>query len=279
MESKNRELIQILILAEVCRELGSSLIFQGGTAIRVFLGGTRTSEDLDFYMATQALPKLDKTIERIANAITQDLGYLERLSLDSCKVQQQDRLYTLWLSFTQGDKRKRTRFKTEFFEVADHFQKIRSQATLLTTAPLIRREISAFTMFLDRLNVVVQMETPEGILADKVVAILARSYVKGRDFWDLWFLTKVLGLSPSKGEIELRREIYGAQEWKRSPVMGGEGWPPKKELIELLDRDLQRFLAHKELESLREEGYERILKSVEDTLKMLESIWERTKRW
>ena len=40
-------------------------------------------------------------------------------------------------------------------------------------------------MFLDRLNVVVQVETRQGILSDKVVAVLARSYVKGRDFWDI----------------------------------------------------------------------------------------------
>ena len=41
MEYENRELIQVLTLAEVCRELGPALIFQGGTTIRVFLGGTK----------------------------------------------------------------------------------------------------------------------------------------------------------------------------------------------------------------------------------------------
>ncbi len=57
MEYKNRELIQVLTLAEVCREVGSSLIFQGRTAIRAFFGGARTSEDLDFYVDVRALTK------------------------------------------------------------------------------------------------------------------------------------------------------------------------------------------------------------------------------
>ena len=48
--------------------------------------------------------------------------------------------------------------------------------------------------------------------------------------------------------------------------MGSEGWPSKKELMELLDRDLRRFLDHQELESLRREGYGRILRSVKSVL-------------
>jgi len=99
-----------------------------------------------------------------------------------------------------------------------------------------------------------------------VVAVLARSYVKGRDFWDIWFLRDVLGLSPSKEDIHLRREIYGVTTWERSPIMGGEGWPSEKQLMELLDRDLRRFLDHQELESLRREGYGRILRSVNSAL-------------
>jgi len=102
-----------------------------------------------------------------------------------------------------------------------------------------------------------------------VVAILARPYVKGRDFWDIWFLREVLGLSASREEIDLRREIYRVTRWERSPLMGKEGWPSEKELIELLDRDLERFLDHEELESLRRGGYGRILKTVESTLREL----------
>ena len=207
----------------------------------------------------------DKAVQRISTALARVLDYVGG-RLDSYRVHRQDRLHALWFTFTQGDTRKKTRLKVEFFLVGQYFRKITSQASLLATAPMVRREISAFNMFLDRLNVVVQVETPQGILADKVVAVLARSYVKGRDFWDIWFLRDVLGLSPSREDIQLRREIYGVTTWERSPVMGGEGWPSEKELMELLDRDLRRFLDHQERESLKREGYGRILRSVKSAL-------------
>ena len=266
MEYKNRELIQVLTLAEVCREVGSSLIFQGGTAIRVFFGGARTSEDLDFYVDVRALTKVDKAADKISIALARVLDYVDGVTLDSHKVRQRHHLHTMWFIFNQVDTRKRLRLKVDFFQVTHHFQKIETHAHLLITAPLVRRNISAFNLFLDRLNMVVQVETTKGILADKVVAILARPYVKGRDFWDIWFLREVLGLSLSKDEIELRKEIYGIRSWKRSLAIGVEGWPSRKELIELLDRDLKRFLDQEELESLRKEAYEKILKPVEDTL-------------
>ncbi len=272
MEPEERELIQVLVLSEVCREMGPSLVFQGGTAIRVFLGGTRRSEDLDFYMAARTSHSLDRYVERIAKAITRDLGYTGELTLESFKLNRQDRLNTVWFGFTWGEGRERSRLKVEFLEVSEHFQGISSQATLLATAPLIRRGISSFGIFLDRLNLVVQVETPEGILADKVVAILARPYVKGRDLWDVWFLTEVIGVSPSRDDVELRRKIYDATPWKRSPAVGGRGWPERKELVELLDRDLQRFLDRDETAALRREDYGRILESVENTLGVVGSV-------
>lgn len=266
MEYKNRELIQVLSLAEVFREIGPSLIFQGETAIRFFFGGTRTSEDLDFYMDVRTLSKVDKAANKISIALAQVLDYVDGLSLNSHKVYQQHRLHTMWFIFSQEGTRKKLRLKIEFFHVDHHFQKIKTHAHLLITAPFVKRGMSAFNLFLDRLNVVVQVETIEGILADKVAAILARPYVKGRDFWDTWFLREVLGLPVIKDEVELRKKIYGIRSWKRSPAMGDEGWPSRKELIELLDRDLKRFLDQEELKSLRREAYERILKSVENTL-------------
>ena len=262
----NRELIQVLSLAEIFREVGPSLIFQGGTAIRFFLGGTRTSEDLDFYMDVRMFSNVDKTANRISIALAQVLDYVDGLSLYSHKVYQRNHLHTMWFIFSQEGTRKKLRLKIELFQVDHHFQKIKTYAHLLITAPFVKREVSAFNLFLDRLNVVVQVETTEGILADKIVAILARPYVKGRDLWDTWFLTAVLGVALIKDEVELRKEIYGIHSWKRSPAVGGEGWPPRKELIELLDSDLKRFLDQEELGSLRKEAYERMLKSVEDTL-------------
>ncbi len=266
MEHEKRELIQIITLAEVCRELGPSLIFQGGTAIRIFLGGTRRSEDLDFYIDSLDSSRLEKAAEKIFSNLTQVLDYVDGVGLESYRLQHQDRLHTIWFTFVQGKTKQRARLKAEFYQGGPNFGKIKSNANLLATAPLVKREISSLSIFLDRLNLVVQVETPQSVLADKMVALLARPHVKGRDLWDIWFLRAVLEIPLSREEIELRKRIYGISAWKRYPLMGGMGWPPQKELMEILDRDLKRFLDQEELRYLRAEGYKRILNYVEGAL-------------
>jgi predicted nucleotidyltransferase component of viral defense system len=265
MEQQNRELIQVLTLAEACRAMGSSLIFQGGTAIRIFFGGTRTSEDLDFYTQALATDRFEQISQKISSALAQILDYVDDLSLDSHKVSRQKRLHTLWFTFKHGTSDK-IRLKAEFYQTGKLFQKIESQAGLLIASPLVRREISTFNMFLDRLNLVVRVEKPKGILADKAVAVLARPYIKGRDFWDIWFLREVLGTSLSKEDVEIRKYLYKVKKWERPPALGGEYWPSLEELVKILDSDLKRFLQHEELEGLRGERYERILRCVKNTL-------------
>jgi len=263
----DRELVFMLAMAEISMILGPSIIFQGGTAIRIFLGGTRTSEDLDFYIKPQAVHRLGGYLQKAASTLAQDLSCLSEITLDSYRLRQKDQLATGWVVFSYPGKRGKTRVKLEFFNPEDYFKKIHSSVHLLTEAPFVKRNIQRFSLVLDRLSATVRVETPEGILADKIAAILARSYVKGRDFWDLWFLTQVLGVRVHPEEVKLRRKIYGVSEWLRSTEFGGEGWPPKDALVSLLDSDLSRFLKRGELESLRRENYQRLLESVQLALK------------
>lgn len=53
------------------------------------------------------------------------------------------------------------------------------------------------------------MESVSEILADKVTALTFRPYVKGRDIWDVYHLTKERGLKVNWSMVEQKAADYG----------------------------------------------------------------------
>ena len=53
-------------------------------------------------------------------------------------------------------------------------------------------------------------ETPEEILSDKIRALYERQYIKGRDIYDVWWLTKKLEISRHWAQIYDKFEMYQA---------------------------------------------------------------------
>lgn len=159
-----REYIQILFLKELYDEKYSqNIFFKGGTAIRLILGGTRFSEDLDFTVDgnkedfDEFVVNFFKKMERLygfsfkKRKTIAGVKYLLTADLDSID-------YKIFISLDFS-------FREKVLKP--------SRSVITTNYPVI------FTSFVNHLSA-------EEIIAEKIRALLTRN--KGRDIYDLWFL-------------------------------------------------------------------------------------------
>lgn len=159
-----REYVQLLFLKELYDEKYSeNVFFKGGTAIRLVLGGTRFSEDLDFTVNGNR-ENFDLFIKKFFKKLTKLYGFSlkkrETITGES---------YLLTADSSISDYKIFVNLDFSFRE------KILTpvRAIITTNYPVI------FTSFVNYLS-------QEEILAEKIRAIMTRD--KGRDIYDLWFL-------------------------------------------------------------------------------------------
>lgn len=165
-----QEHVQKTVLTALSRsEAFTDIVFQGGTALRIFYGNPRFSEDLDFVLQEQ------HTFDLAGHATgIQKFTFTVYPFLDECHVtiQKNDQdLQRLVLTTTGDIPEQRRRIHIELAQQPAYT----GQPRVLDHPPF---------------NPAVQVEQPEEILADKLTALALRPYLKGRDLWDIYFLTK-----------------------------------------------------------------------------------------
>jgi len=159
-----REYIQSLFLKELYEEkFSENIFFKGGTAIRLVLGGTRFSEDLDFTVIGEE-SDFNQFILPFFTKLEKQYGFTfkKRKSVAGQKY-----LLTDNSSLIKGG---------VFISLDFSFREAvlrQSKSVVSSIYPVI------FTSFVYHL-------AAEEILAEKVRAILTRQ--QGRDIYDLWYL-------------------------------------------------------------------------------------------
>jgi len=188
MQVQERDYVQHLLLRLVYSRT-QTLIFKGGTALRLVYGGNRYSEDLDFNgpddtaalqsLWAKAVAELEDwgVVAEIRNAWPSDVGY-------SFDVSYQGPLY---------DGRDRTKGK------------VRVDVNLRPEDVETRRELVT-SEYDDVRPFVVMVLTPEHLLAEKVRALLVRG--KARDLYDVWLLLRQ-GIPPDPALFERKLALYG----------------------------------------------------------------------
>lgn len=160
-----REYLQLIFLDALYGEKnGSELFFKGGTAIHLLLNSPRFSEDLDF---STTLPR--KEIQKLVKSIERKIKkQIENLKIE--KLHEGERSTRFKIKNVSSFFKYPLSIKLDFTE-----NKINSpmKSPLVTEFPIIFFPLIAHL-------------SPSEILAEKIRAILTR--VKGRDFFDLWFL-------------------------------------------------------------------------------------------
>jgi len=164
-----REYVQKAILTVLAREgCFEHVVFMGGTALRIFHGNTRYSEDIDLVVRDGVGPySLTGTVDRIPDLVKAVLPFI-----DGVEVR------------VQKDSPERSRFLVSILS-DNNDQRVRVNLELASVASYDNRPmILDFPPF----NPAIRVETVEEILADKACALVLRPYIKGRDLWDIHLL-------------------------------------------------------------------------------------------
>lgn len=146
-------------------------VLQGGTAIRLFYEGTRFSEDLDFVLqpgTTLGDLNLAATLAGLPSFLAREVPFARHTSIKEQKA---------------GPTFARYRCRLEREAPGGALVINLAFAGVPSRLPRPRLVRS------DAVDAAVIVEDDAEILVDKLVAMALRPYAKGRDIWDIWFLT------------------------------------------------------------------------------------------
>jgi predicted nucleotidyltransferase component of viral defense system len=190
------------------------VVFQGGTALRLCYGGERYSEDLDFvcgkagaYLKNVEFEALvDKALETTRRTLQRDFDIdaaqiaLKRPAQAEL-VKGSDVNVAAWqivVPVNTTPNAPKSRIKIEFANVPSYDFK-----------PLA---VGAAPGLVQIQDVILNAETPHEVLADKAVALTARTALKFRDVWDVWFLLNKLGATPDREMVLKKFADYGTRD-------------------------------------------------------------------
>lgn len=170
--------------------LGTQLVFQGGTALRLCYQGNRYSEDLDFVCGTpDTLAQMDK-FKRILLRVM-----AERYGLDVTVKDPQSVCFDpgqigvgRWTAIVNVPHPSRShkqvqKIKIEVANIPSHDH----EAAVLT--PNYHGLAPGYG------SIILRVSSLKEILADKVVALAGRDYIKARDLWDIkWLMSKQVNI-------------------------------------------------------------------------------------
>lgn len=192
-ETVLREEVQKAVLTHFSlRRFFNVAVFQGGTALRLFYGNPRYSEDMDFVFTakdTDLFRKIGTHIRNLARFVGEVFPFLEETAMKTQKETGAFKRFTLRLR--PRDLRRVLRVNIEFANVPS-------------------RDNSLALLHYPPFNPAVRVESVREILADKVVAVALRPYVKGRDLWDIHYLTANKGAATDTPLIYAKAADYGS---------------------------------------------------------------------
>ena len=218
-----RETLQKAILTSFSKEgLFQNIVFQGGTALRLFHDNPRYSEDLDFVLReNQGSIKIANFLKKTRDFIAYSYPFLEEVETRTQKAESDLQRYIIKTTSENLDQA--VRINIELFDIPSYL----NETKILTFSPF---------------QPVVRVEKPEEILVDKVTALSGRKYIKGRDLWDIYFLTEQKDLSVDLPLLLKKIKDYDMNESDLINELTNIGPRLEKEGKDILDRELKRFL-------------------------------------
>lgn len=246
-ENMLKETMQHYILASLSKHgLFQEAIFHGGTCLRIVNEMPRFSEDLDFLLKKpDSQFRWQKYVSQAKRDCEGEGIQFESVDRDSCdravrkaflKTDSVGSLLTFHLPFG----RNRTR-------------KIRVKLEIDTNPPAGSSVETAYLLFPRPVPLTIQ--TKESGFALKLHALLCRSYVKGRDWYDfLWYV----GRKVRPDLLLLANALEQQGPWAGQRPDTTCDWLNER-LLEKIDQvdwnlareDVQRFLPHMEQDALR----------------------------
>lgn len=240
------EAIQVQLLGAIYADHASaSLGFQGGTCLRLVHGGHRYSEDLDFVSTLLTAAESNRLMSGAAGVAESRLAPVlgpGKGALDEPRSGRTGDVRTWWFRFQRHGSREVLRVKLELGRFPAHDL---SPRAVLSPIPI------------GAPHALVMACSPRELLADKLNALAQRRYVKGRDLYDIWFLTETLGCTPDRELVEAKFRDYGTPD-------PHEALAKRKESLDAtqLRLEMERFLPVSVRQHLGMRDYEPVVTAV-----------------
>ena len=254
VKSAYQEEMQKAILTALSRKgCFNDIVFHGGTALRLFHGNPRFSEDIDLVLK-EGRDNFDLSIymKDVERMCIDTYPFLETVEVKNQKMERELQRYIL--KAKSNDPMQNMRIHIEIANVPSD----RNKPRILNFPPF---------------QPAVRVEEVSEILADKVRALGYRSFLKGRDLWDNYFLNVErsvelewdLVVKKIRDYNEDVNEIKDRFEQAKNNI--------KADGISILADEMDRFLPIQVLDSYRP-IYNEILNSVTDLITGFEGSLE-----
>lgn len=239
---RNSELLQILLLDCLYSLSGSEQIFfQGGTALRWIYGGMRFSEDLDFvtHLPIKDISKIITSVsQRVQNGCVAQFGPGQS---EQKQKRGRKEAFKVFFIYRPEAQRERIAVKLEF-ETLKHGHEPDINKIVLRDLPSVAGLLTSGKLVMPYSSSIILAETPEEILADKIRAVYEIKYLKGRDIYDIWWLTEQLKVTTSWNSTRAKLAMYQADFFPAREADYFQKKKPAKEIINAMKTDLPRFI-------------------------------------
>ena len=216
------EVQKTVLTALSLRGCFDSIVFQGGTALRLFHGNPRFSEDIDLVMVEGVASfRLGDHMAHVGRYVEDALPFLDSVVTRSQK--DDGRLQRHVLGTVSVDRGQVVRVHVELAAVPSH----RNGPRILDHPPV---------------RPAVRVEDPVEILADKVCALAFRPYLKGRDLWDVHFLAVERSVEVDGGLVTRKAGDYGETVQGLVEGLGRSRDRVRGEGLDALGNEMSRFL-------------------------------------
>ncbi len=198
------------------------LVFQGGTALRLFYGNPRFSEDIDLVFRQDEKITLINIISPKIEKFTKDnFSFLNKISI---KAQKHEPLMQRFILKTKGiNTSQNIRISIKLAKIPSYY----NQPKILDFPPL---------------NPAIRVEEQKEILADKITALGCRTYIKGRDLWDIYYLTEEKKISFSWNLVQKKVKDYNYSIENYYENLREKNKEIKINGTKILSNELKRFL-------------------------------------
>ena len=204
--NKISEQLQLYILEGLSKYSNQkNIIFQGGSSLHFIWLSPRYSEDLDFFVDNElSKDVLDKTFLNIFNYV-KSVFILNKNVLLNFKPISKNNVFEYNIYYSELNKRNKIRVKIELYLIKKEYIKEHS-SQLEYVKNIFNMNVKPYIFVSSIIS----------IFADKLNALGTRSYIKYRDFFDAYFLSKAYNIDFTNknliNAINLNHKIYNLKK-------------------------------------------------------------------
>ena len=242
----------------------NDIVFHGGTSLHIVHGSPRFSEDLDFMISIEKAEKLEKIMLNALKSLKNKLALVLPRSDIRMKMPKQTELEVnttlkydvVW---SHPAKHGSVRVKSEFYTVSpDQIIAYAKENKRQKQSSFVNSDLNMFDADALTINSLIPAATMNSIYGDKLVALAKRDYLKPRDFFDLWWLNKIMNKTYDDDKmIQIMEKSAQCYRYNNEEIAQGMQrlMQNSQDMARTIEINLQQFLPLDYRNGFREDIY------------------------